>query len=110
MDRATASGMEWWRRMRRGAAALFVVPVVLTACGGDDDETTTTTTTETTTPATTTTTGPQRYTIEPGDTLVEIAERFDTSVDALVEENGISDPDRIQPGDELVIPDDAGDT
>lgn len=109
MDRATASGMEWWRRMRRGAAALFVVPVVLTACGGDDDETTTTTT-ETTMPATTTTTGPQRYTIEPGDTLVEIAERFDTSVDALVEENGISDPDRIQPGDELVIPGDAGDT
>lgn len=109
MDRATVNGMEWRRRMRRGAAALFVVPVVVAACG-DDDDTTTTTTTDTTTPATTTTTGPQRYTIEPGDTLVEIADRFDTSVDALVEENGITDPDRIQPGDELVIPDDAGDT
>ena len=44
------------------------------------------------------------YVVEEGDTLFEIAERFGTTVDALVEANGIDDPDTIFPGDELTIP------
>lgn len=47
---------------------------------------------------------PRTYVVEPGDTLTQIAERFGTTVDALVEANGIEDPDLIQPGRELRIP------
>lgn len=47
---------------------------------------------------------PQAYVVQPGDTLSEIAERFGTTVRALVRANDIDDPDRIHPGQELVIP------
>lgn len=44
------------------------------------------------------------YTVQPGDTLSEIAERFGVTVAAIVEANGIQDPNLIFPGQELVIP------
>lgn len=45
------------------------------------------------------------YTVQPGDTLAEIAARFNTTVNALVRANPeIEDPSRIFPGQELVIP------
>lgn len=45
------------------------------------------------------------YTVESGDTLFEIASRFDTSVNALVRANPeIEDPTLIFPGQELVLP------
>lgn len=44
------------------------------------------------------------YVIEPGDTLSVIAERFGVSVDALSQANGITDPNSIRPGQQLVIP------
>lgn len=46
----------------------------------------------------------QMYEIQQGDTLVEIAERFGVTVSALVQANGIANPNRIQPGEMLVIP------
>lgn len=46
----------------------------------------------------------QVYEIQQGDTLVEIAERFSVTVQALVQANGIANPNRIQPGQTLVIP------
>lgn len=82
------------------AAAL----VALLACGDDEDATTTTTEPPATT---TTTTTVQEYTVEPGDNLTEIAERFDTTVEALVEANEIPDPDVLRPGQVLTIPPDA---
>ena len=46
---------------------------------------------------------PVYYTIRPGDTLSEIAERFGTTVSALSTLNGISDPNRIYAGNTLLI-------
>ena len=45
----------------------------------------------------------QYYTIQPGDTLSEIARRFGTTVSALTRLNGISDPDKIYAGNRIRI-------
>jgi LysM repeat protein len=44
------------------------------------------------------------YTVENGDTLGRIAARHDTTVAAIVEANGISNPNRIRIGQKLIIP------
>ena len=44
------------------------------------------------------------YEVQSGDTLWGIAQEFGTTVEAIVEANDLDDPDRIAPGDELVIP------
>lgn len=60
------------------------------------------------TPATATPTAepgaPIEYTIEPGDTLFDIALEHDTTVDAILELNPGLDPDLINPGDVILIP------
>ncbi len=50
---------------------------------------------------------PQRYTVQRGDTLSAIAERFYGRAGEyrrIAEANGIADPDLIHPGQQLVIP------
>ena len=47
---------------------------------------------------------PVRYTVQPGDTLFLIAQRFGTTVAAIVDANNISDANLIYPGQELIIP------
>ena len=49
-------------------------------------------------------TGATTYTVQRGDTLSEIAERYGTTVSALVLANNIADRDRIYPGQVLIIP------
>jgi uncharacterized protein YkwD len=44
------------------------------------------------------------YVVQPGDTLFQIALRFGTSVDKLAAANGITNPDRIEVGQVLIIP------
>lgn len=44
------------------------------------------------------------YTVQPGDTLFRIAQRFSTTVQAIVQANNIADPNRISPGMVLTIP------
>jgi uncharacterized protein YkwD len=44
------------------------------------------------------------YVVQPGDTLFQIATQFGTSVDKLVEANGITNPDRIEIGQVVIIP------
>lgn len=45
-----------------------------------------------------------RYVVQPGDTLSSISQRFDVSVDDIVNASGIADPNNLHPGDILVIP------
>ena len=49
-------------------------------------------------------TTPLVYTVEQGDTLFSIAEKFEVSVDILIETNNIDNPDVIFVDQELVIP------
>jgi murein DD-endopeptidase MepM/ murein hydrolase activator NlpD len=44
------------------------------------------------------------YVVQPGDTLYSIAERFDTTVEAIVNANDIADPSLINVGQKLIIP------
>ncbi len=44
------------------------------------------------------------YVVQAGDTLSSIAQRFGTTLDALIAANAIADPSLLQPGDTLVIP------
>lgn len=91
-------------RVQRSAAVLavgLVLGLLGAACG--DDEPAPTPTPEVT-PEPEPEPTPRTYTVEPGDNLTAIAEEFGTTVDALVEANGIENPNVIQPGRELRIP------
>lgn len=44
------------------------------------------------------------YVVQPGDTLWEIAQRFGITQQELADANGISDPNQLREGQELVIP------
>ncbi len=87
---------------------IVAAAIAVAACGGDDDDgdaMTTTSTPTTADPTTTTTTAPNAsYTVEPGDTLAEVAQRFGTTVEAIAEANDIADPDVIAVGQVLQIP------
>ena len=48
-------------------------------------------------------TAERTYTVQPGDTLWGIAERYGTTVSALAAANGIRNPDLIYPGQVLRI-------
>lgn len=59
------------------------------------------------TPAVVATAGPegaQAYVVESGDTLWDIAQRFGTTVEALVEANGLEDAADLTIGQEITIP------
>jgi murein DD-endopeptidase MepM/ murein hydrolase activator NlpD len=47
---------------------------------------------------------PERYVVQPGDTLHAIARWQNTSVEELARANGLADPDRLDVGQELVMP------
>lgn len=43
------------------------------------------------------------YTVQPGDSLWKIAKHFDTTVDRILMVNDVEDPDKIYPGQKLLI-------
>ena len=47
---------------------------------------------------------PNRYTVEAGDTLNQIAKNYGVSVDELVKTNRIADPNKIAVGQQLTVP------
>jgi hypothetical protein len=47
---------------------------------------------------------PTIYIVQGGDTLSSIAQKFDVDLDDLLRANGLSDPDYVQVGQELLIP------
>lgn len=44
------------------------------------------------------------YTVQPGDNLQGIAAFYDSSIEAIAARNGIIDPSRIRPGQQIIIP------
>jgi len=48
--------------------------------------------------------GTKTYTVQPGDTLYSIAQRTGVTVDQIVRLNNIPDPNRIFPGQTLILP------
>ena len=44
------------------------------------------------------------YVVQPGETLLEIAIRFQTTVEALAEANRLDNPNKLTPGQTLIIP------
>ncbi len=56
------------------------------------------------TPKATATPSTTIYIVKDGDTLLDIADKYGVSVDALLKANGLSDPDKLSVGDKLTIP------
>ncbi len=89
------------------AAFLIATPVALIGLSGDDKSSknakpvVATTTLPT---VTTTTLGVTRYTVQPGDVLVAIAERFGIPVDVILDFNDLVDADTLVAGQVLKIP------
>ena len=86
---------------------LAVISNLLTDGGGSASQSGATTTdpmVTTSTGAPTTTGAPQKYTVQLGDTLYRIAERFNLSAPALVALNNIKNPDNVPAGTELLLP------
>jgi len=48
--------------------------------------------------------GPPTVVVEPGDTLGEIAKRFDRTVEEFMRANGVDDPNKLAVGQQLVVP------
>ncbi len=49
--------------------------------------------------------GGREYIVQLGDTLMSIAQRFDVAMEAIIEANGLVNPDRLDVGQVLIIPD-----
>jgi LysM repeat protein len=96
------------RRVWLIGAVLVAVPLTAAACGSDTGGTGTlppiATTTSTSTTLATTTTRPTVYVVEAGDNLSKIATKLGVTKDDLMALNGITNPDHIEVGQKLKIP------
>ena len=101
--------------MSRFPSRLVLLPcvalgaVIAAACGTSTSESLDTlppirTTTSTTTPSTTVDPREIVYVVQSGDNVNEIARAYETSAALIIELNGLPPDGRIQPGQELEIP------
>ena len=90
------------------AVAFVAVPLLGAACGSDEQSQGTlppiATTTSTTTTLATTTTRPTVYVVVAGDNLGRIATTLGVTKEDLMALNGITNPDHIEVGQKLKIP------
>jgi len=92
------------------ALAVGGIVVAVAACGTTDGASQErlppirTTVASTSTTTTTIPPGQRFYTVNSGDTLAVIAERFEVTVQSIVDANGLENPDDIQAGQTLEIP------
>jgi LysM repeat protein len=95
------------------ALALFFLPPMLLGIGGDDDGASPSPSiaaspspTATASPSPSPSPTPLVYVVQSGDTLSEIAARFNVSLDDLIAANQetVPNPDDIRVGDQLIIP------
>ena len=80
------SGADWSARLQAvvfGVAGVAVTPAAVATPGLE---------------------GAQTYVVESGDTLWDIAQRFGTTVEALVEANGLEEAADLTVGQQLIIP------
>ncbi len=98
-------------RLQKSLAAGMVIfslaAVVSSFIGGDENSVTTTTTSTSTTssiPATTTSAPPEEYTVLPGESLFSIAQKFNLSMQEIIELNKLDKPDKLNAGDVLRLP------
>lgn len=90
-----------------GFAFLAIISSLLTD-GGDKVANDTTTSSTSSSTTTTSIVSVRDYTVQPGDSLYTIAERFNLSAPALVELNKIKNPDRVPVGTVLKLPPSSG--
>ena len=97
-------------RLTGAAVAVTVATLAATGCGTTDEASSQTlppirpTVATTSTTTTTIPEGERYYTVQSGDTLGNIAERFQVPIQAIVDLNGLASPDDIQAGQTLQIP------
>jgi LysM repeat protein len=107
--------MRYGRRLLSAVALSAATLAVVTACGGGSAQDPTSTPNDvlqivTPTPGTPVPTTPtpggegETYVVREGDSLSSIAARFGVSQEAIQRANGITDPNSIFAGQELIIP------
>lgn len=85
-------------------AFLAVISGLITDGGGSSGSTTTTKNSTTTSVAPTSSVPARQYTVLPGESLYNIAQKFNLSAPALVELNRIKNPDQVGAGTVLLLP------
>ena len=103
--------------MPRRLVVLLVFPVLMCACGGGGGSSPAAsaaasarasaaapTATIPASPSPTPTIAGTVYTVKEGDSLSAIAAQNNTTIDAIVKANDLTDPDKLQVGQKLIIP------
>ena len=95
--------------VRIGCVLGVLGAATLAACGSDEGSANDTlppvqTTTTTTTMPPTTTTIPEFYVVQPGESMFIIAEKFGLDFNELAAYNGVTNPDKVNAGQKLKIP------
>jgi LysM repeat protein len=95
------------KTLAAGMVVFSLAAVVSAFIGGDENSVTTTTTSSSTTstiPATTTSAPPDEYTVMPGESLFSIAQKFNLSMQEIIDLNKLDEPDKLNAGDVLRLP------